>query len=383
VDGRTVTTEVVAGSGSQPAQVSVTVGPAASGAPQPATVPVLGATIDGASLNAVLPSGIGLSVVGPQGAMSAGSAMAALASAQAGLSPTDEDRAALVDAASRYVAGLPSGTMMVVRAVTPVIPTGAQASSPIVINGGGGSVREVLLIDARSLPAGSTLQLNGVDFAMVVGNAQVTMAGGNGYLIGDGQNQTIVAGTGNDTMTGGMGADELNGMEGADFLEGNMAADVLSGFDGADTINGGKGHDRLFGGLQADLIRGGLGNDSLSGGKGHDVLDGGGGDDTLIGGMGNDTLTAGDGTDLIVFGAGDGGQDMVMDFGTGDRIEIVAGGAITAGMSVEDLLATHLTTASNGNAVLRFGAEGPSLTLTGVSAQSLLDDPTRITIVTG
>lgn len=378
-----MTTEVVSGSSGLPAMVSVEVAPSASGSTGPVTLSVLGAGSNGADLTATLPDGVGLTVTGPQGTLTTDSVLSALASAQAGMASPSEDQAAAIEAASRYLAGLPPETMLTVRAVTPTLAAGAQPSAPITLTGGTGPVQEALVIDARGLPQGAVLQLDGVDYAVIAGNVQVSMLGGSGYLVGDGQSQTIVAGLGNDTLAGGMGADALTGLDGADLLEGNMAGDVLMGVAGADTLNGGKGHDQLEGGAQADLIRGGLGNDSLFGGKGHDLLEGGVGDDRLTGALGNDTLLGGEGADGFVFGAADGGHDVILDFAASDRLEIVTDGSAVAGMSVQELLAGHLAAASDGSAVLRFGEGGVSLTFSGVSTETLLSDTSRILIVPG
>jgi Ca2+-binding RTX toxin-like protein len=121
---------------------------------------------------------------------------------------------------------------------------------------------------------------------------------------------------------------------------------TLTGTKGQDTLTGGNGADTVSGLGGNDVIAGGNGNDSLDGGDGADALDGGAGDDTLNGGVGNDTLTGGLGFDVLMGGVGKdtfvfasvddaaldynqypARQDILADFGAGDKIDL---GAIDA-----------------------------------------------------
>ena len=137
-------------------------------------------------------------------------------------------------------------------------PTGGNA--PILITGasgrGEGSTlhpdrQEVLLIDSRSLPAGTTLQLDNVEFGIVVGPLTITGGSGANHVVGDSARQYIL-----------LGAED----------------DVLRGGGGNDTVGSKGGDDRLFGDDGDDLVVGGIGNDTLEGGQGHDVLQGGASD---------------------------------------------------------------------------------------------------------
>src|SRR5262245_11165880 len=69
-----------------------------------------------------------------------------------------------------------------------------------------------------------------------------------------------------------------------------------------------------------DLLPGLGGNDTILGLAGNDILQGGDGKDFMNGGVGNDTLTGGKGPDQFVFNAGFG-NDIITDFGKGDRIQ--------------------------------------------------------------
>ena len=90
----------------------------------------------------------------------------------------------------------------------------------------------------------------------------------------------------------------------ADALVGSRRNDMLSGFEGDDALIGADGDD---------LLDGGLGADDLSGERGADTLRGGAGDDTLRGGAGDD---------VFAYGAGDTGRDDILDFASGDVIDL-------------------------------------------------------------
>ena len=123
------------------------------------------------------------------------------------------------------------------------------------------SLEEALVIHAND----THLQLDNVEFAIVIGAATITGGAGNNVVYADGADQFILLGAGNDELHGGAGNDTVGSLDGNDLLYGD-----------------------------AD-------NDSLSGGPGDDTLYGGTGDDTLTGGTGNDSLDGGDGTDTAVF----------------------------------------------------------------------------------
>ncbi len=132
------------------------------------------------------------------------------------------------------------------------------------------------------------------------------------------------------------------------------------GSDGI-TLKGGMDDDTLTGGDGGDTLRGGKGSDTLKGGAGDDTLRGGKGSDTLIGGAGDDTLTGGRGDDTFVFEAGDG-ADTITDFGAGDEIRL---DGVTGGF--EALVIEQ----DGADTVIRYGNAGDTITLSGVSADSL------------
>lgn len=172
-------------------------------------------------------------------------------------------------------------------------------------------------------------------------NAVGVQTGGRGAdrLVGDGGADRIFGRGGDDRLLGGGGSDRLAGGSGDDRLLGQRGEDVLRGGRGSDVLKGGPQDDRLFGGPGADLLRGNPGDDrllgqkgrdTLKGGSGHDLLKGGAkpdrlfgdkGRDRLDGGRGPDELTGGRGADVFVFRDG---RDSITDFrpGAGDRIAL-------------------------------------------------------------
>ena len=77
---------------------------------------------------------------------------------------------------------------------------------------------------------------------------------------------------------------------------------------------GGSGNDTLIGNDLDNVITGNAGNDTIEGHFGNDTLYGGQGADTIWAGAGDDIVYGGAGADLFVFGPGEAGNDMVMDF---------------------------------------------------------------------
>ncbi|WP_029009048.1 Ig-like domain-containing protein [Azospirillum halopraeferens] len=262
-----------------------------------------------------------------------------------------------------FLNGLPAGTNLTVRTITPVVAPGATAppGQPIIIDGtssappaGGGPVteRQAIVIDARGLPSGSVIELHNVEFAAVVGAVRVTGGTGSQVVVGDGSDQWIVLGEGDDTLHGGagndyvgseggndvlfggFGADTVVGGSGDDVLYGNQQDDLLFGNRGMDTLFGGQDSDTLFGGQDGDVLYGQLGGDVLYGQMGDDTLFGGQGNDVLFGGEGRDVLYGGLGADTFGFESTLDGGDVIGDFEAGvDRIAVVGPnfGSIPAG----------------------------------------------------
>ena len=346
-------------------------------------------TGSGNTVTATLPAGVSLT--------NSGTATAE-ASSTAGTTLTNQIQAAepavgaqsFLDGHGQAFLARSTGISMDVRSIS-FTDTGTSAQT-VQITGAAGSSSgsEAFVIDTTGLPSGSTLQLDNIEFAAIIGNATVTGGAGQNYAVGDdavqfislgAEDDTLAGGGGNDTVGSGFGEDIVYGNQGADSVFGGGGMDTLYGGQGADTVlgnndndvvYGNKGNDTLWGGENDDMLFGGqnddivygntghdslngnLGNDTLYGGQGNDLLSGDSGDDVLMGNMGDDTLAGGEGADTFVF-TFDGGNDTVADFQAGtDRLILDNGLEISS------------ATETGGNTAATF-SDGGSVTLTGIS----------------
>jgi hypothetical protein len=105
-----------------------------------------------------------------------------------------------------------------------------------------------LVLDARALASGTTLQLDDVDFTALVGAATVRGGAGAGIVVADDAVQSVFLGAGDDAVFAGGGADILGGGAGNDLLDGGDGNDTAAGDAGDDTLRGGAGNDVLAGG---------------------------------------------------------------------------------------------------------------------------------------
>jgi hypothetical protein len=165
------------------------------------------------------------------------------------------------------------------------------------VPGSGGTQSEAFVIDLHALPGGSTVQLDNIEFASIIGSATVTGGSGDNHAIGDDAAQFISLGVGNDTLYGG---------------------------GGNDTVASAGGDDNLFGDDGDDHVTGGEGSDRLEGGAGNDTLAGSGGDDVLVGGSGRDVahFAASSPTPLDAI-AREGGRVTVEGSDSIDAVEIL------------------------------------------------------------
>ena len=196
------------------------------------------------------------------------------------------------------------------------------------------------------------------------------MHGGKGRDVmhgGDGKDN-MAGKEGDDRLFGGFGDDEIHGDDGNDYIEGNEGDDDMSGGDGDDAMYGGDGDDSMDGDGGNDILHGGYGMDILDGGSGNDILQGGAGNDKLygdsgkdvlygddgndklygnsgnelfIGGTGNDTITTGSGADIIAFNQGDGQDTIVASTGADNTLSLGGGidyQSLTMSKSGNDLI---------------------------------------------
>ena len=159
----------------------------------------------------------------------------------------------------QYVPTVTDSSQVTVRTITLTVAAG-NTSAPteaIHISGSLGTGesdtshplrQEALVIDASHLPSGTVLDLDNVEFAIIIGPVTACGGAGRNYVIGDGSAQTIILGADDDIIHGGAGNDVVGSKGGNDQLFGD---------EGNDTVVGGLGDDHLEGGAGDDLLMGG------------------------------------------------------------------------------------------------------------------------------
>ncbi|MDO9169561.1 MAG: FG-GAP-like repeat-containing protein [Methylobacter sp.] len=220
-----------------------------------------------------------------------------------------------------YVTGVADETQVTVRTLTFQTDPGASDqiaapnAPPIAINGEQNHPdhQKALIIDVRNLPHGSVLQLNNVEFAIIIGAIKLIGGSGRNIIIADNADQFIV-----------LGADD----------------DVLRGGGGDDTVGSLDGNDQTFGDEGNDVVYGGAGNDQLSGGSGNDQMNGGFGFDVALQlGALSDYQVMRLGSSVILTHNSSGEQDSFTDV---EQIRFDSGPALTLAHSQAEAVAGHL-----------------------------------------
>ncbi|UUX48310.1 DUF4347 domain-containing protein [Nisaea acidiphila] len=343
-------------------------------------------------VTATLPPSTSILSEGPASAQTGTDAVTTLVSAIDGRDSSGESQ--LISGAQTYLNKLATNSTLDIRTLIPTTTSTTSSGDPIVISGSSSSGQsEAFVIDLRSMPSGTTLQLDNIEFASVIGQATVSGGAGQNFVTGDDASQFISLGAEDDTLMGGGGDDTIGSGYGEDILYGNQGADSVFGGGGMDTLYGGqdgdtvlgnndddvlygnRGGDTLFGGENEDAVFGGQDNDIVYGNQGEDTLAGNLGDDQLYGGQGNDIVSGSEGNDFIAGNKGDdtlvggsgadtfyfefeGGNDQVSDFTAGEDTL-----AFESGL-------TYSAADSGGNTVITT-SDGGTITLIGVSKSSL------------
>lgn len=158
---------------------------------------------------------------------------------------------------ANFLNDLLSSVLLKTNTLVPTAAAGQGGSHTIMIEGSsstpapGGEPNKSaigLVIDATQLGSGTTLQLDNVDFAAIVGNATVRGGDGRNMVVGDGASQNIFLGADDDLLFGGAGKDIVGSAGGNDRLDGGADDDFVAGGIGDDTVIGGSGNDILQGG---------------------------------------------------------------------------------------------------------------------------------------
>ena len=145
---------------------------------------------------------------------------------------------------------------------------------------------------------------------------------GNNLLIGNGGNDRIFGFDGDDTFISGAGDDYFAGGNGIDTVSyANAAAGIFIDRELAGSVNNvaGIGNDGL---VEIEVIIGTAFNDSFLGTNLGQRFEGGAGDDILNGQGGADILVGGPGADIFRSTRDGLNGDIIVDFGTDDRLVI-------------------------------------------------------------
>ena len=381
------------------------------------------AVVSGGRLDATLPPNTAMTVSGPSAAQTPAGTQAFFSGAFSSQLGATATAGALDNAVAQFTGSRPAGVSIDTRWLTPT--ASLEPGTPIVITGAtnGTSQQSALVIDGRSLPTGTQINLDNVEFAALVGEMTVVGGAGQNFVVGDDAQQFISLGAeddtlyggggddtvgsaggedllfgddGNDVMSGGTGFDSLFGGNGDDLIYGNQDLDVISGgagndtvfagqntgtatasddgllrqLDGVETVFGGAGDDLVYGNYGSELAFGEVGADTFYGGQGDDTLSGGAGADILAGNRANDQLFGGTGADIFVFNS-NGATDVIGDLNIaeGDLIRVQANLNGTGIATADDVL-LRVTADAAGNAVIDLGA-GNSVQLVGVAPGQL------------
>lgn len=148
-------------------------------------------------LLAQVPAGFGLSAVGGVSQL-AGDPLQQLIAAIVAATPghTSGDQSHLTGNGVEFLLQLAQTTPLLVQTITPT--ANSTPFGTLTLTGTSSAVqRTALVIDTTHLPAGSKLALNAVDFAAIIGNADVSINSSGQVVSGDVASQTFTVATGN------------------------------------------------------------------------------------------------------------------------------------------------------------------------------------------
>ena len=163
--------------------------------------------------------------------------------------------AELSNNAQAFLATLDPSVPLTIQTITATVGAGFNPDVPFVISGSAlaGDGKQAVILDARALPSGTTIQVDNVDFIAVVGAVRITGGAGQNIASGDGAAQYIVLGPDDDIIHGGGGNDTVGSKGGDDQVYGDAGDDIVFGGAGNDLLSGGSGSDKLNGGTGFDV----------------------------------------------------------------------------------------------------------------------------------
>ena len=159
--------------------------------------------------------------------------------------PGSAEQDSMVELGQFFLKTLPSTEDLWVRTVIISQASHSDASGKLVFRGEPTDITQnnALVLDFTHLPKNSTVGLEDVNFAAIVGGVSVTTGAGQQLLIADNKSQTLDLGAGNDTVYAGGGDDVLINSSGNDRMFGQNGNDTLSGENGQNILHGGADSD--------------------------------------------------------------------------------------------------------------------------------------------
>lgn len=179
---------------------------------------------------------------------------------------TDGARTGMLAGGSGFLETLSESTdTLIVNKVTLTVAGTDVPATPIVISGTANNVttptgtdtpKEAIVIDASALPAGTELNLQNIEFAVIIGSGVVVRGGDGANIVFAGEgSQNILLGADDDELHAGDGDDFVGSLAGDDRIFGEGGNDRMSGGDGADFMHGGSGTDTVvYSGNMNDYI---------------------------------------------------------------------------------------------------------------------------------
>ncbi|QEI04819.1 DUF4347 domain-containing protein [Pigmentiphaga aceris] len=214
---------------------------------QLADVPLVRGSNGEVILQVSVPVGVGLQVQGNANASTGDAALAELVNRIRDSSSNPD----LLGSGQSFVGGLGANTPLTVRTITGSTAAGFDPAVPLVISGNT-TGQQAIVLDTRSLPTGSIVRMDNVNFAAVVGAAHLIGGAGSNVVFADDAVQFIVLGADDDVIHGGGANDTVGSLRGKDQTFGDAGDDVVYGGTDNDTLSGGTGNDRLNGGFGLD-----------------------------------------------------------------------------------------------------------------------------------
>ncbi|MBS0356083.1 MAG: DUF4214 domain-containing protein, partial [Proteobacteria bacterium] len=201
-------------------------------------------------LSAHVPQGFGLSATGGD-SQPAGNSLEHLIAAIIAATPNNapSDQSHLTGNGQSFLNLLPASVPLLVQTVAPTVGSTAPTQALTLTGTSSDSQHTALVIDASQLPSGSSISLQQVDFAAIIGSASVTGNTSGQILTGDAANQHFTIANSSSQVFAGGGDDVLQfgaspAPQSATIGATQVTTTVLHGGQGSDTA--------VFSGARAD-----------------------------------------------------------------------------------------------------------------------------------